>query len=105
MTIIPEWRVILMRNDPGSAEVQQNITQWVNLDKSLFQPTKDDKPARSNMFISFPRDTPDIVVKEKREVWAGWVDPDDQRMDLRLVRRIHPTDGRIYHRGRARLRM
>jgi hypothetical protein len=75
MTIIPEWRVILMRNDPGSAEVQQNITQWVNLDKSLFQPTKDDKPARSNMFISFPRDTPDIVVKEKREVWAGWVDP------------------------------
>lgn len=73
-----EWFVTII-DRVGNVERQQDVTRWVNMSRSNFQPTTNDKVGQCRMFLSFPLDTPDLNIKELMEVWAGWRDRSTRR--------------------------
>lgn len=77
MALIYDICILDLFSNPG-VERQQSMFAILGQDLSSqatkIHPTTSPKPSPSNFALSFPKDTPNINIRELMEVWAGWRD-------------------------------
>lgn len=77
MALIFDITILDLYSNPG-IERQQSMFAILGQDLSSqatkIHPTTSPKPSPSNFALSFPKDTPNINIRELMEVWAGWRD-------------------------------
>lgn len=72
-----QWSVVVIDgvSTPGTWREQDFVKiGGVDMEESVFNPTTSPRPAPSRLVLKFPIATPDLLVKEMMEVWAGWRD-------------------------------
>jgi hypothetical protein len=60
---------------PGT-RVSQDVTLYADWEHTTLKKSASDLVEVTDLFLSFPEDTPDLVIREWMEVWAGFIDTD-----------------------------